>query len=287
MPVLAVSKVLEIFGTSTSARAIEWQGLVAEQHCPYLKGKCIKIRKSQPHISIGTCSVSYGKEESPVIICPYRLLERKQLFTDCLHLLTTHEVGNEIHVVSEISIPGGSVDYFFVSVKDRKVRDFVGVELQTLDTTGTVWPERERFLKDVGLKVDESAVQSDKGFGMNWKMTAKTILVQLHHKVQTFEHINKHLVLSVQDCLLHYMRKEFKFDHLSQARVGDPMHFHSYKMMEQRDSSLRLELDSRWSTDSSGISLCLGLQAEARIELQEMVQILEAKISDETLFVLA
>src|SRR5436190_37671 len=34
---------------------------------------------------------------------PNRLLERKQVFTDCLHLLTTHEPGNEIHVVPEVS----------------------------------------------------------------------------------------------------------------------------------------------------------------------------------------
>lgn len=74
------------------------------------------------------------------------------------------------------------------SVRDGKVRDFVGIELQTLDTTGTVWPERQRFLVSKGIKaVARADVQNTKGFGMNWKMTAKTILVQLHHKIQTFE----------------------------------------------------------------------------------------------------
>jgi len=61
--------------------------------------------------------------------------------------IDTHEPGNELHIVSEVSIPGGSVDYFLVSAKDGKVKDFVGIELQTLDTTGTVWPERQRLLK--------------------------------------------------------------------------------------------------------------------------------------------
>lgn len=42
---------------------------------------------------------------------------------------------------------------------------------------------------------------------MNWKMTAKTILVQLHHKIDTFESISKHLVLVVQDYLLDYMKR--------------------------------------------------------------------------------
>lgn len=172
-----MSKVLELFGIPTSDQEIDWRERVDRQNCPYLNRICLKVRKSQPEVSIGTCSVSYGASETPVLVCPHRLLERKQIFIDCLHLLNTHEPGNELHIVPEVSVPGGSVDYFLVSVKNRKVKDFVGVELQTLDTTGTVWPERERFLKRSGLAVDESAVTSKKRFGMNWKMTAKTILV--------------------------------------------------------------------------------------------------------------
>jgi hypothetical protein len=94
------------------------------------------------------------------------LLERKQIFIDCLHLLTTHEPGNELHIVSEISVPGGSVDYFLVSVHDRKVKDFVGIELQTLDTTGTVWPFRQRFLKAKGMEVHPNDSESKRSFGM-------------------------------------------------------------------------------------------------------------------------
>lgn len=120
-----MSKVLELFGASTSSKGLNWNDLVDEQFCPYLSKRCIKVRKSRPDISIGTCSVSYGAAKDPVIICPFRLLERKQIFTDCIHLLTTHEVGNELHIVTEISVPGGSVDYFLASVKNGKVKDFV------------------------------------------------------------------------------------------------------------------------------------------------------------------
>ena len=85
----------------------------------------------------------------PIVICPTRLIERGQVFSDCLHLLTTHEPGNELHVVSEVSVPGGSIDYFLVSVRNGKVKDFVGIELQTLDTTGTVWPRAPTSLEEV------------------------------------------------------------------------------------------------------------------------------------------
>jgi hypothetical protein len=190
-----------------------------------------------------------------------------------------------MHIVSELSIPGGTVDYFLVSARDGRVRDFVGIELQTLDTTGTVWPERQRLLKELGVPRRDKAERSDKSYGMNWKMTAKTILVQMHHKIQTFEHVNNKMVLVTQDRLLAYMTKEFNFGHLANPpTVGDSMHFHAYRMAEQADHSYRLTLESRLSTDAEGIARCLGLQAEARVELEEIIKALQAKISPSTLF---
>lgn len=281
-----MSKVVELFGQSVAKSGVNWQEVVTGQQCVYLNKKCYKIRKSDPDTAIGSCTVLYGRELEPVIICPTRLIERRQIFTDCFHLLTTHEPGNELHIVSEVSIPGGSVDYFVVSAKDGKVKDFVGIELQTLDTTGTVWPERQRLLKELGVPRGDDGEDSKKSFGMNWKMTAKTILVQMHHKIHTFEHVNKKLVLVVQDKLLNYMSREFKFDHLrNPASIGDSMHFHSYQMNVQTDKSYKLTMQSRLSTDTDGIGLCLGLQAEARVELELIVQALQAKISASTLFV--
>jgi len=280
------NKILELFGNPTkTVKRINWQKVIQKQWCPFTNTKCFKVRKSQPEISIGTCAVRYGKDLKDVIICPNRLLERKQVFTDCVHLLTLHEPGNEFHVIPEVSIPGGSVDYFFVSAKVGKVHDFLAIEFQTLDTTGTVWPERQRALKALGLTFRPSDVKSTKGFGMNWKMTAKTTLVQLHHKVKTFEHVNKHLVLVVQNHFLDYMRAEFDFSHLGNARVGDTMHFHSYKLSES-GATWRLELDSRVSTDAEGVARCLGLQAEPQVELEIIIAELEKKISSNTVLTL-
>lgn len=280
-----MSKVVELFGQSVTKPEVDWNAVVAEQQCVYAGKKCYKIRKSDPSTAIGSCAVLYGKEPIPIIICPNRLLERRQIFTDCLHLLTLHEPGNELHIVSEVAIPGGSVDYFLVSVKSGKVKDFVGIELQTLDTTGTVWPERQRLLRKLGVPRVDDGESSDKPFGMNWKMTAKTILVQMHHKIQTFEHVNKKLVLVVQDKLLDYMGREFKFDHLhNPAVIGDSMHWHAYRMDRLADQSYKLVMGSRLSTDADSIGLCLGLQAEARIELEQIMQTLQAKLSTTTLF---
>ena len=282
-----MSDVIELFGEATfDEEGTKWDAVVNRQWCPFLDRKCMKIRKSQPEISIGTCSVFYGKAKRPLVICPFRLLERRQIFVDCLHLLTTHDPGNELHIVPEVWVPGGSVDYFLVSVRDGKVKDFVGMELQALDTTGTVWPARQRFLRKIGVDSVREDPPPYKTYGMNWKMTAKTILVQLHHKIQTFEALNKHLVLVVQDFLLEYLRKNFQFSHVRDVRLGDPMQIHSYSMDRKGDRLYSLRLDSRLSTDSTGIAISLGLQAEANVDLEQIVQRLETKISQHTLFTL-
>lgn len=270
-----MSKISEFFGLNCGNKSLDFRSAMDSQLCPYTQRICTKMRKSNPEIKIGTCSVRY--QDQDVIICPFRLLEHNQIFIDCLHLLTMHEPGNELYLVPEVQIPGGHVDYFLVSAKDRKVKDFIGIELQTMDTTGTVWPERQKFLFEQGIEVDAEDVNSRKSFGMNWKMTLKTILIQMHHKSETFEHLNKHLVLIIQNPLYEHMRTNFNFDGIDGVRLGDPVHIHSYDF-GQENNVLHLSLHTRVSTDSVGIANCLGLNAERKVELEDLIRILEPKL---------
>ncbi|MGO8902902.1 MAG: hypothetical protein ACLQU5_31865 [Isosphaeraceae bacterium] len=208
-----------MYGLPTDAHltGTDWSSVITSQHCPYLNRKCLKNRKSEPDLTIGSCSLYFGKLPDTIMICPFRLLERQQIFMDCTHLLSLHQPGNELHLVPEVDVPGGSIDYCLASVRNQRVIDLVGIELQTLDTTGTAWPERQRFLHQHGIKVAKKDRTSKRPVGLNWKMTAKTILVQLHHKISTFEHLSKHLVLVLQDHLMAYMRSELSFSHLDSS----------------------------------------------------------------------
>ncbi len=274
-------KIVELYTIPTNRTNMDWATIVADQHCTYLNRKCQKTRKSEPDVTIGTCSVYHGSSEAKgIIICPFRFLERSQVFFDCLHLLTLHEPGNELHRISEVEIPGGNVDYFLVSVRDRKVIDFVGIEFQTMDTTGTIWPARQQFLKNMGLPIN---FVEPKPYGMNWKMTAKTILIQLHHKAETFQQWNKHLVLVVQDPLQAYMKSQFNFSGLHPAKLGDVMHFHSYAFRQTSDHDYRLSLDARESTDLQGLTTALGLQASPGVDFELILSRLQAKLTDKTL----
>lgn len=277
-----MSKVSELFTFNVSNTSLDWKKIVRIQQCPYTNKKCFKTRKSSPSVSIGTCMVKYGKNSRNVMICPHRLLQNNQIFLDCIHLLSYHEPGNELHILSEISIPGGNVDYFLVSTTcERKVVDFVGIELQTMDTTGSIWPDREQTLFDLGLTKAEPT--NHKGFGINWKMTAKTILLQLHHKIDTFQAINKHLVLIIQDCLLDYMKREFDFSGIREGvSSGDSMHFHIYCIKEM-DDAYKISLKERLSTDNKGIYNLLGMKADPNLELEELTKIIQSRISERTL----
>lgn len=276
------NNIIELFTIPTTSLESNWATIVNEQHCPLIAKKCDKIRKSEPDIAIGTCTVNYGvREPKDVIICPHRFLERGQIFIDCIHLLTLHEPGNELHKIAEVQIPGGNIDYMLVSVDNGNVVDFVGIELQALDTTGSLWSYRQELLHNLGI-IAEADIPDKKTFGMNWKMTAKTILMQLHHKIETFQAINRHLVLIMQDTFLDYVRSEFQFDHIDKAKQGHPLHFHSYSFNQQDSDNYRIKLDERLSTDTDGFSKALGLRADANIEFEAIIEILQNKISDDT-----
>lgn len=278
-----MSAIVELYGNHVDDPNVNWELVVSEQIDKYTTKKSIKVRKSEPGQTIGTVVIKVGRDPRNLIVDPTRFLEKGKVFLDCIHLITNHEPGNDLHLVPEVQIPGGNVDFFLVSVKKGKVQDFVGIELQALDTTGSLWAERQLLLQKLGL--DKSGAQITRAnFGINWKMTAKTTLVQLHHKVRTFEHLNKHLVLVAQDHLINYMKRDFDFSEFHEpVRLGDPMHIHSYTY-NVKGYQTSIDLTERMSSDSLGLATSLGLKAEAKIELKVIVEKLQSKISDSTLF---
>lgn len=95
------------------------------------------------------------------------------------------------------------------------------------------------------------------------------------------EDVNWKSLLRKQQC--RYSCKRCFKVRKSQALIGDSMHFHSYKLKKD-GADYKLVLDSRCSTDSSGISILLGLKVEANIGFEGIAKILESKISDKTVF---
>src|SRR5690606_33025645 len=195
VPTMAYPKrPLEFYGLpAVSPPSEEMRRALAEQDCPFRERRCIKVRKSEPGQTIGACVV--GFQGAAILICPHRMTDGGTIFRNAALLLSDDaQRRGRIRVVPEVTMPGGSIDYFIVAFGNRgEILDFVGLEIQTLDTTGTkgVWD----------CRVDLAAgrrLATRYEYGLNWKMTAKTILVQILHKAVTFEMLGKKLVLTIQ-----------------------------------------------------------------------------------------
>src|SRR5947209_13416994 len=115
------NSILELFTISTKSQEVAWEQIVNKQYCSYLDKRCVKVRKSRPEISIGTCSVRHGgKNPKEIVICTHRFLEKNQIFMDCREILTRYQKGNETDKHSAESIPSRNISYHSASVVERR-----------------------------------------------------------------------------------------------------------------------------------------------------------------------
>ena len=87
-------------------------------------------------------------------------------------------------------------------------------------------------------------------------------------------------MLIIQEPLLRKMKSDFDFSDIEGVRLGDPVHIHSYDFKE-KESQMHLELKTRLSTDSAGVAKCLGLNAKKKVELEDLIRILEPKLTED------
>ncbi|MGP8124513.1 MAG: NotI family restriction endonuclease [Nitrososphaerales archaeon] len=261
---MSKNKPLEFYGQPTALR-LNWKDELTKEHCPFLGRKCVKLRKSNPSQSIGACLVGYG--EKPLIICPHRFLQHDRIFLDSLHLLAR---GLEYYVVPEITMPGGTIDYFLVASNGVEIRDYLGLEVQSLDTTasGGIW--------DARVDLSNGELRDAYQYGINWKMSAKTILIQMHHKSAAFEGLGKKLVLAIQSEFYDYLTKAFRTRQINEASEHDSIQFHIYDCVNL-NNRYALTLRSRKSTDVVGVEEMLGTRPPT-ISEEEVLNKIRAKL---------
>lgn len=261
--------ILELYGIPVhSSQERDWAPISAEARCPFLNDRCRKTRKSNPNETIGTCSISHSQKN--LVMCPYRMLEQNQIFHHCIPLLQS-AAGDAIHIVPEVQVPGGNI--CLVAVRHNEIADFVGIELQSVDTTGTLWPHRQNLLPQA-----DQMRNSVGSFGINWKMTAKTILIQFLHKTRTYEELNKKLVIVFQDHLFDYIRREFQFDELPEAGNEHSLPIHVYTF-QQIGASYTLQITKRYGLTSEYVANSLGLRRNSNTELDAIIRRLASKVS--------
>ena len=185
----------EVVSHSNAARTARQR-----EHCPFIDGRCTK-KFNDGSIS-GVCSVTTVAEPSPVITCPNRLYSNDYMVLadvaevafgkghSIIHpgeyrsvhhsgryvVAFGHHYGREVRLPSRAGRGSYFVDWILARISAAgELVDFVAVEVQAIDTTGTYRPEVVELRKGARSIVRSKA-------GLNWENVNKRILPQLIYK---------------------------------------------------------------------------------------------------------
>ncbi|MFQ5851510.1 MAG: NotI family restriction endonuclease [Candidatus Binatia bacterium] len=202
----------EIFGYPHSNTSSKAEQVRAEHWCPFVDKVCYKQSRLIDY-PFGVCSAHVNDDE--VAVCPRRFLDGHTIFTDIAqhHFKTI----NDILVFSEIRLADiGSFDFVMVKHKPMcpEIEDFVAIELQTSQTTGT--GQLVQGLKDyLGGK---SVFQKSYGFGLNLYDIWKRSFTQILNKGVIMENWQKKIYWIVQEPVYRYFETRYSLQSLDFQR---------------------------------------------------------------------
>lgn len=191
-------KVFEFFGFSPLDGSDTALAYRQSHECPFVGGLCIKTLRKSGIIS-GACTIK-PVTSGPVICCPNRMYaDGYRILLDVAHAAFGPDVrlcrtdadakcdGQDVYVFGkrwgkELRLPnrgdGGGyfVDWILALVdKNRSLKEFVAVELQTMDTTGSYEEEVMAYYRGKPPTAQSTA-------GINWENVSKRILPQIIYK---------------------------------------------------------------------------------------------------------
>jgi len=198
----------EIFGypySNTDSKATEVR---AKHWCPFVDKVCYKQSRLIDY-PFGVCSAHVNDDE--VALCPRRFLDGHTVFTDIAqHYFKTV---NNILVFSEIRLEDvGSFDFVMVKHKpmSAEIEDFVAIEFQTGQTTGT--GKLVQGLKD--YLEGKSVTQKSYGFGLNLYDIWKRSFTQILNKGVIMENWRKKIYWVVQEPVYKYFEARYNLQRL-------------------------------------------------------------------------
>ena len=189
--------IVELFGHAPEDNSAVAIAPRTSSTCPFVSGRCIKQFKSG--LVSGACTLK-PTNSGPVICCPNRMYgEDYKVLLDVaidafgagMRLCRTQSQaagdgrdvvvfgkhwGKELRLPSRISGGGYFVDWILARLDPtRSLAEFVAIELQTMDTTGSYEAQVHRFLRTGTLLPDKQS-------NINWENVSKRILPQIIFK---------------------------------------------------------------------------------------------------------
>ena len=180
----------------------------AHYQCPYLAGQC---QKRGHHLEgpYPVCSVRRKTSTQLIAVCPKRFLEADLVGDVVKHCWPGPPPANP-RVAHEVTMAKfGKVDLVVADYDSAKhaIREFVSVELQAVDITGSVEPAYTALIN--------SWREAEVSYGLNWANVRKRYIDQLVAKCFYHHQWGTRMVAVMQSPLYAYLRSHMQFDEIA------------------------------------------------------------------------
>lgn len=165
--------------------------------CPFTDLKCTKrsTSLSEPY---PVCSVK--RKDMQICACPKRFYQ-VDFLNDVVEHCWPGDTPQNVQLANEVKMTGfGNVDFVLADVReDGEINQFLSVELQAMDITGTVMDAYE------ALRAGKKMARK-KPYGPNWANVYKRYITQLIRKGYFHHHWGTKIVAVMQDVVYQYVR---------------------------------------------------------------------------------
>ncbi len=232
MAIDPTNSIAEVLGRPS---ALGFDPAALNYECPYIGSTCTK-RGGGNDGSYPVCTIA--KNGKPICVCPKRFYAIDFLKDVVDHAWPGQKPDNP-QIAREVQMTGfGNVDFVVADVGgDSQIKQFLSVELQAIDISGTVRDAYDAMLEGRTL-------EKKKAYGPNWKNVYKRFVSQLISKGYYHHHWGTKIVAVLQDDIYDYICNDAhfaKFTDISDQQVN--IIFMSYKYVAGKDGSYTLELD--------------------------------------------
>ena len=221
--------------------------------CPFISSQCTK-RSQKISGPYPICAVFHGKNlnKKLMCVCPKRFFQTdfKQKIID---ICWTGEHPQNPIIVHEVKMDNfGNVDFVIADVDSSMqfVKNFISVEMQAVDITGSVEPAFQAFINS------EAIIDKTFSYGINWENVRKRYITQLINKGFFHHHWQSKIVAVIQMELYNNLRGKIRFDELEPKSDTSNIVFMLYDFDKiEKDGKYHYEISFKKAVGTSHSSL--------------------------------
>jgi len=189
------------------------------------------------------------RQQGVVCVCPKRFYAVDFLKDVIEHCWPDSKSPANPRIAPEVTMKGfGNVDYVIADIlPDGLVQQFLSVELQAIDITGSVMPAYAALLENRDLERRPT-------YGLNWDNVYKRFVTQIIRKGYFHHHWGTKIVAVVQDVVYKYICDRFEFMRSADVKSATTnIIFMTYRYRSEPNDPPQLVLDSIEGTSHSNL----------------------------------